>query len=105
MVRSFAKEFSDNSVISNSRQGTYERLHGLNDNELREQASEWVREHVFMKASPNMTTSMFCEFVNSTLLPSHYLPPNFSRCISLRTVIRWLHKLGFKPKPQKYHIY
>lgn len=48
-----------------------------------------------------MTSVMFCEYVNNELLPSHHLPPNFPRAISLHTAIRWLHQLGFKPISHK----
>ena len=106
-MRGYAKEFFENKFKfkGNCRQGKHERIHILNDESLRERASQWVRDHAFMKGSPNMNASMFCEFVNSTLLPSHHLPPNFPRNISLRTAIRWLHKLGFKPMSHKKGIY
>ena len=48
------------------------------------------------EGEPNMTSPMFCEYVNSSLLPSNHIPPHFPRSISLRTAIRWLHKLDFK---------
>ncbi len=47
----------------------------------------------------------FCEFVNSTLLPSHSLPPYFPCSISIHTAIRWLHHLGFRPMSHKKGVY
>ena len=52
-----------------------------------------------------MTALNFCDYVNSTLLPSHYLPPHFPRSISVRTAVHWLHRLGFKPMSHKKGIY
>ena len=86
-----------------TRQGKYERMCILNDEGLRERASEFVRENAFKKGEPNMTFVMFLELVNERLL--HHLSPNLPRSISLRTAIRWLHDLGFKPMSHKKGIY
>ena len=75
------------------------------DEGLRERASEFVRENAFKKGEPNMTSVSFLTFVNNELLPSHHLSPHFPRMISLRTAIRWLHNLGFKPISHKKGIY
>ena len=64
-------------------------------------ATTWVRENAFIKGKPNMTAHSFCVWVNNALLVSSHLPPNFPRSISLRTAIRWLHHLGFKPVSHK----
>ena len=61
----------------------------------------WVRENAFKKGEPNMTSAMFCEYVNNHLLPNHHLVHQFPRTISLRTAVRWLHQLGFKPVSHK----
>lgn len=102
-MRVCAKEFQDNNY--SFKEGKYERLLVLNDEGLRERACEFVRANAFKKGEPNMTSLSFLEFVNNTLLPSHHLPPNFPRSISLRTAIRWLHQLGFKPVSHKKGIY
>ena len=39
-----------------------------------------------------------------SLVTSH-IPPNFPSTISIRTAIRWLHHLGFKPVSHKKGIY
>ena len=105
-VRAYAKEFVENKFsFKETRQGKYERMCILNDEGLRERASEFVRENAFKKGEPNMTSVMFLEFVNERLLPSHHLSLNFPRSISLRTAIRWLHDLGFKPMSHKKIIY
>ena len=44
-----------------------------------------------------MTAQSFCKWVNNHLLPSSHLPLLYPCIISLRTAIRWLHYLGFKP--------
>ena len=83
------------------RQGKQEHLLVLSDEDLRESTAKFVRNNAFKKGKPNMTALDFCDFVNSTLLPGHHLPPYFPRSISLRTAVRWLHRLGFKPMSHK----
>ena len=100
-VRAYAKEFNDNNCsFKETRQGKYERMCILNDEGLRKRASEFVRTNAFKKGEPNMTSVSFFKFVNNELLPSHLLSLHFPRMISLRTAIRWLHNLGFKPVSQ-----
>ena len=77
----------------------------LNDEGLRERVSECVRANAYKKGEPNMTSVSFLKFVNDELLPSHHLSPHFPRMISLRTAIRWLHNLGFKPISHKKGTY
>ena len=98
----YRKEFFENKFqFRGSRQGKHERLMVLSDEELRKKACKWVHENAFKKGQPNMTAAMFCNYVNSTLLPSQHLPPHFPRTISFRTAVRWLHHLGFKPNIKK----
>ena len=52
-----------------------------------------------------MTAGAFCEHANNHLLPSSHLPPFFPHSISLRTAVRWLHHLGFKPRDHKKGVY
>ena len=105
-MRGYRKEFFENKFqMRESRQGKQERLLVLSDEDLRKSATEWVRENAFKKGKPNMTALDFCDYVNSSLLPSHHLPPHFPRSISLRTAVRWLHRLGFKPMSHKKGIY
>ena len=52
-----------------------------------------------------MNAAAFCEFINNKLLPSSHLPPFFPRSVSLRTVVRWLRHLGFKPRGHKKGVY
>ena len=75
------------------------------DERLNHKAAEWVRAHAFMKGEPNMTAQSFCDWINSDLLVASHLPPFFPREISLRTSIRWLHHLGFKPVSHKKGVY
>ena len=52
-----------------------------------------------------MNAAAFCEYVNNHLLLSSHLPPFSPRSVSLRTAIRWLHHLGFKPRSHKKGVY
>ena len=47
------------------------------------------------------------EFINNQLLPSSHLPPFFFHIhvVSLRTAVRWLQHLGFKPRSHKKGVY
>ena len=105
-MRACRKEFFDNKFrFHECQQGKQERLLVLNDENLRKTAAEWVRVNTFKKGEPNMTALNFCEYINSTLLPSQHLPPHFPRSISLRMAVHWLHRLGFKPVSHKKGIY
>ena len=75
------------------------------DEDLNQKAREWVQEHDFKKGEPTMTAGAFCEYANNHLLPSSHLPPFFPRSISMRTAVRWLHHLGFKPRDHKKGVY
>ena len=86
-------------------QGKYERHCVHYDEALNDKATEWVREHAFVKGEPNMTAESFCEWVNNGLLPSSQLPPHFPRSISLQTAVRWLHHLGLKLVSHKKGVY
>ena len=106
MCVDIGRSLSENKLqFRGSRQGKHERLMVLSDEELRKKACKWVHENAFKKGQPNMTAAMFCNYVNSTLLPSQHLPPHFPRTISFRTAVRWLHHLGFKPMSHKKGIY
>ena len=99
-VRRYRKEFFENGLkFKDSQQGKHKRLLVLSNENLRK---EWVRENAFKKGEPNMTAASFCEYINSILLPSHHLPPNFPRTISFRTAV---HRLRFKPISHKKGIY
>ena len=69
-VRGYWKEFVENSFkFQDSQQGKWERHLILNDENLRKRASKWVCENACIKGAPNMTTAMFCEYVNSPSKP------------------------------------
>ena len=105
-VRQYHKEFIENKgQFPEMKQGRYKRMCLLNDDELRLEASMWVRASAYQKGEANMTASTFCQWVNDDLLPSHHLPPELPRSISLRTAMRWLHKLGFRPTSHKKGAY
>ena len=97
--------FTNKGHLSESRRGKYERHCVYHDEDLNQKAREWVREHAFKKGEPNMTAGAFCEYANNHLLPSSHLPPFFPRSISMRTAVRWLHHLGFKPRDHKKGVY
>ena len=77
----------------------------FNDENLKIQASTWVREHAVKKGEANMTARSFCFWVNDELLPSSNLPPHLPRCICLCTATMWLHRLGFRPTSHKKGAY
>ena len=57
-------------------------------------ASEYVRTAV--KEKPNMTSMEFCKWVNKTLLPNSTLEPGFPQRVSVETLRKWLHEMGFE---------
>ena len=85
--------------------GRYERFCLFNDENIKLEASMWVRQNAHKKGAANMTASSFCEWVNNDLLPSSTLPPYFPRAISVRTATRWLHRLGYRPMSHKKGAY
>ena len=93
--------FANNIQFKDTQQGKYERQCVLSDEDLRSRASQWVRENAFKKGKSNMTSPMFCEYVNNDLLLVHHLSQHFPRTISLYTAVHWLHQLGFKPVSHK----
>ena len=105
-VRKLRKQFYENKGVLRERtQGKYERVTIYRDEELNEAAAKWVRENAFTKGKPNMTAQSFCQWANEELLPSSQLPPHFPWRISLRTAVRWLHYLGFKPVSHRKGVY
>lgn len=105
-VRRHRNDFYKNKgSLTESRRGKYERHCIYHDEDINQKAREWVRENAFKKGEPNMTAAAFCQHANNHLLPSSHLPPFFPRSISLKTSIRWLHHLGFKPRSHKKGVY
>ena len=103
-IRGYKKEFFENKgSFKESRQGKHKRDCLLQN--LRLEASMWVRANTYKKGAANMTASSFCYWVNNDLLPSHNLPPNLPRKISVRSATHWLHKLGFRPRFHKKETY
>ena len=52
-----------------------------------------------------MTLAMFCEWVNTHLLPESELPPGFPKEIHDCNGRKWLNHLGFHPQSYKKGIY
>ena len=93
-------EFSEDS------RGKYVRYQVIFDEDYRDRALDWVHSNSSVKGKPNMVASDFCEWINSNLLPSvreHH--PNIPDSVSVRTVQRWLHNLGFDPCSTKKGVY
>ena len=65
----------------------------------------YVRENAYKKGEANLTAQSFCKWVNDDLLPSHNLPPELPRFISVHTATRWLSRLGFSPTSHKKGAY
>ncbi len=58
-VRTYVKEFYENNMsFRETQQGKYERHRVLADENLRKEASKWVRENGFKKGEPNMTAAI-----------------------------------------------
>ena len=105
-VRHNRKQFYDGKgKFAETKQGHYKWKCLLNDEELRLNAAMWAREHAYKKGAANMTAGMFCQWVNDELLPSHVLPSNLPRSISVQTTNRWLHHLGFTLHSHKKVLY
>ena len=80
-----------------SNQGRYQRSGILwSSEELNNEACKFVRSHANVKGLPNLRIFDFCSWVNNELLPNTTLEPGFPRSISVETVRRWLHHLGFE---------
>ena len=56
--------------------GKYKRYWLLNNENLRLQASMWVRENSYKKGEPNMMAQVVLAMDNDHLLPSQDLPPD-----------------------------
>ena len=95
-IRCWRKDFYENGgEFSDLQQGKHKRPYVLDDEECRHKALQWARENAYKKGEPNMTSSLFCEWVNNDLLPNSNLAPGFPRRIAPRTGARWLNDLGF----------
>ena len=87
------------------RRGKHKKMSLFNDENLRLQASMWVRENAVKKGEPNMTARSFCQWIKETLLPSTNLPPFSPRTIRVITATRWLHRLVNRPQSHRKGIY
>ena len=93
--RSWRREFLCSGEFSEDNRGKHARHQGLIDEDYRDIALDWVRNHSSVKGKPNMTASDFCEWINKELLPiMREHQPNTPHSISVRTAPCWLHKLG-----------
>lgn len=64
-VRKYRKEFfSNRGKFPETKRGKYTRECLLNNEDLRLEASMWVRENTYKKGATNMTALAFCECVN-----------------------------------------
>ena len=64
--------------------------------ELNQEAREYVHQNSAVKGHPNLTSIDFCRWVNDSLFPNSTLKPGFPRMIRVETVRLWLHHLGFE---------
>ena len=105
-VRLWRKDFLSNGDFDEDNRGRYRRYCVVMDEQYRDTALEWVRQHASVKGESNMIVFDFCNWVNGTLLPmvrTHH--PNIPSSVSNRTACRWLHKLGFKPSSTRKGVY
>ena len=83
--------------IPGSKQGQYQRSGVLWHSEsLNKKVRRYVQEKAFVKGSANLTTFLFCQWVNKQLLVNETLEPGYPRAISVETARRWFHELGFE---------
>ena len=57
---------------------------------------KYVRENTFVKGSVNLTSMLFCQWVNEHLLTNETLEPCYPQNISVETAWHWLHELVFE---------
>ena len=105
-VRCYRGQFFDGKGnFKETKQGKYDRQRLLYDENLCLDAAMWARENAYKKGEANMTAGKYCQWVNNELLPSHVLPANVPRSISVCTANCWLHQLGFSPQSHKKGSY
>ena len=74
--------------------GKYRRVSIMHD-DVRREATKWIRENTCVKGKGNMTIKDFQRYINDQLLPSLQLPDEFPKKVSETTAKRFLHDLGF----------
>ena len=98
--------FHNDGTFPDSQQGKYQRQGVLLQNEqLNEIASLFVRDNAVVKGKPNLNAISFCRWVNESLLPNSSLDPGYPREISVQTARLWLHELGFEVLDKKKGVY
>ena len=97
-IRQWKANFIENGYeVPESKQGRYQRSGILwSSEELNRKATKHVHENANVRGQPNLTASIFCQWVNESLLPNSNLEPGFPRRISVETARQWLHHLGFE---------
>lgn len=106
-VREWRAAFHDNDgCFPDSLQGKYQRQGDLWNNEgFNRKASLYIRESASVNGRPNLTSDLFCQWVNNELLPSEVLGPGFPHSVSVQTARMWMHELGFSVIDKKKGIY
>ncbi len=93
----FVKTFITNGEIPDSKQGKYQRSGVLWASEqLNMKAKKHMQANSSVIGQPNITSAMFCQWVNEELLPNASLAPGYPRKVSTETARKWLHHLGFE---------
>lgn len=97
-VREWKANFHESGgKIPESKQGDYQRTGVLWKNEtLNKKATRFIRGNAAVKGKPNLTVSIFCQWVNEKLLPNETLEPGFPRRIAIETARKWMHEMGFQ---------
>ena len=91
--------------FTESKKGKHSRQFILDDEDLRQKATQWVRANATVKGKPNLTGAKFSAWVNTHLLPEAELAPGCPHEIQPRTAIKWLHHLGFRSQSHKKSVY
>lgn len=62
--------YVNDGEFSDSAQGKHSRPYVMDDEDCRKKALSWLRQNVYQKGQPNMTSAMFATWVNVELLPN-----------------------------------
>lgn len=102
-IREWRNHFFENDgEVPTSKQGHYQRSGVLwNSESLNKKARRYISCNAHVKGRSNLTSGLFCQWVNDELLPNETLEPGFPRKISAETGRKWMHELGFEVKHVK----
>ena len=101
-VRKWAEYFLSENELPCVLQGAHAKFSSLIDDEDVFQLSV-----TFLRALPEgeRTAAVFCEWINSTLIPTITMGRRPKKPISVKTACRWLHQMNWEFGPHKKDVY